>query len=577
MGGVMSGSDETAEEARRLARERAFTARKFLAVLDQGYYTDLDPAIVPAAERDLLLPALRAMVGQRSGTVRLGAACALAEFNDRLGWEVLIASLQSEDRVLRGETLARVESFGLRERVRSPDFPIDIDALLIALEPSLADSTPLACARAVKLIGYLGTPRAVDRLVALLDDARPDMRAEAACTLGEAGYDDGAVAVIDELLRVPRQPRRYALVSALEHLCQNADANIGTRAASIAIDFLRSNLAEYGRSAHEAIHAANDVRRCMDGIAAACSAEQREALHQVLRQIFREVVASNIEGWVRGMALRKLAELEGKAGIARLLDALSEPDLRKDALEGLTSLAAGSDDPAVLAALSDEIQRGKATHISALFKAFLAAGGNAKSLAGDIVDRLEPEMAMTVRWLLNDIGPREAAAKLQPACGDVPASDKVLKELDTQWRTEPDARHVVWTLLGGWNRIACVFYKTVQSPVDHDETVCEIAAIAGERFAVDDVVQKIEASGYFRILLVHQGTGYSFPVEDHGRWCNVRAVIDGLNSILDRLRLPERFIEHSSGTSDVALVTFARADLFMPVARELDIQLGRAE
>jgi HEAT repeat protein len=572
----MSGSDETAEEARRLARERAFTARKFIAVLDQGYCPDLNPATVPAAERDLLLPALRAMVGQRSGTVRLSAACALAEFNDRLGWEVLIASLQSEDRVLRGETLARMESFGLRERVRSPDFPIDIDALLIALEPSLADSTPLACARAVELIGYLGTPRAVDRLVALLDDARPDMRAEAACTLGEAGYDEGAVAVIDELLRVPRQPRRYALVSALEHLCQSADANIGTPAASIAIDFLRSNLAEYGRSAHEAIHAANDVRRCMDGIAAACSAEQREALHQVLRQVFREVVVSNIEGWVRGMALRKLAELEGKDGIARLLDALPDPDLRKDALEGLTSLAAGSDDPAVLAALSDEIQRGKATHISALVKAFLAAGGNAKSLARDIIDRLELQMAMTVHWLLNDIGPREAAAKLQPAYGDVPTSDEMLQELDTKWRTEPDATHVFWSLLNGWKRFVVVFYKGHGPHIDHDEAVRELAAISEERFAVDEVVQTTESSGDFRVLLVHQGIGYSFPVQNHGRWCNIDAVLKGLNGILDRLGLAERFIEFETENRDFGVLTFARAELFMPVARELGIRLGRA-
>ena len=80
----------------------------------------------------------------------------------------------------------------------------------------------------------------------------------------------------------------------------------------------------------------------MDGIAAGCSAKQREALYDALRQVLREVVASKIEGWIRGMALKQLAELEGKAGIARLLGALSDPDLRKDALEGLTSLAAGS-------------------------------------------------------------------------------------------------------------------------------------------------------------------------------------------------------------------------------------------
>jgi hypothetical protein len=70
----MSESDKIAEEARRLASERAFTARRFLDVLDRGYYTDVDSSRVPAAERELLLPALRAMVSQRTGVVRLNAA-----------------------------------------------------------------------------------------------------------------------------------------------------------------------------------------------------------------------------------------------------------------------------------------------------------------------------------------------------------------------------------------------------------------------------------------------------------------------------------------------------------------------
>jgi hypothetical protein len=295
-----------------------------------------------------------------------------------------------------------------------------------------------------------------------------------------------------------------------------------------------------------------------------------------LRQVLREVLASNLEWWVRGMALKRLAQLEGRAGIARLIDAMSDPDLRKDALEGLASLAAASNDPGVLETLGEEIERGNATDISDLVKAFLAVGGNAKELAQDAVNGLDPKLAVTVRWLLNDIGPREVAAKLQSACGEVAASDQMLQDLDTKWRTAPDAAGVVWTLLGGWNRIAVPFYKTGQSPVVHDETVRKLAAISGGHFAVDEVVQTTEASGDFRLLLVHQGLGYSFPVQNHGRWCNVRAVIDGLNGILDGLGRHERFIELSSGTSDVAIVTFARADIFMPLAHELGIRLDRA-
>jgi HEAT repeat protein len=570
----MSSNDEIAEETYRLAKQREFRASRFLGVLDGGYYDDIDVTTVPAAERDLLLPALRGMVDQRDGIVRLNAARALVEFGDPVGWEVLIACLQSDAPELRGETLDCLTWLNLRDRVRSPHSRIDADALLIALEPSLADSSRRARERAVTLIGCLATPRAFDRLVALLGDARPDVRAHAACELGDAGYDRGALAVIDELLRLPRHPKRYYLIRALEHLCKSADADIRKQAGAVAVGFIRNNLGDRSYSFLEANALANDIWHCMDGIAAACPREDVEAVHDILRQTLHEVVASAQEPWVRGAALKQLAELEGEAGIARLIDVLQDPDLRKDALEGLATLAAGADDPDLVETLAKEIRRENATHISDLVKAFLAAGGNAKTLAQGIVDRLEPQTAMTVRWLLNDIGPLEAAAKLQPACGDVPVSREMLQDLNAKWRTEPDATDVVWGLLSGWKRIACVSYK-VGTQVDHSEAVREIAAIAGAQFVVDEVVQTTESDEDFRLFLVHQGAGYSFPVQNHGRWCNVRAVIGGLNDILGRLDLSERFIELNSGTSDVAFVTFARADLFMPLARELGIRLGR--
>jgi hypothetical protein len=290
----------------------------------------------------------------------------------------------------------------------------------------------------------------------------------------------------------------------------------------------------------------------------------------------RDILDSEQEWWVRGKALTHLAKLEGRAGITRLIGALADPDLRIDALKGLSSLAARSNDPIVLEALAHEIQQGSVRNISTLVETFVAVGGDAKTLTQDVVDRLEPDVAATVRWLRNDIGPRDAAAKLQPACGGAPASEKTLEKIDAKWKTDLDARGVIWVLLGGWDRIAVPFYKTVVSPVDHTETVYELSAMAGEQFAVGEVVQVAESEDDFRLTLIHKGAGYSFPIKDQGRWCNVVAVIDGLNNILDRLGLPERFIELNSGTSDVAIVTFARADIFMQVASELGIPLGRA-
>ena len=161
--------------------------------------------------------------------------------------EALIESLQSGDPALRYGALGRLSCFGIRDQLRSRSSAVDANAFLTALEPLLADSN--LWRRAVPLIGDLGTPRAVDRLVTLLDDARPDVCVEAACTLGRGGHDRGALAVIDEQLRVSRQTRRCDLIRALERLCKSADADISARAASVAIDFVRSNLAEHGKAA----------------------------------------------------------------------------------------------------------------------------------------------------------------------------------------------------------------------------------------------------------------------------------------------------------------------------------------
>jgi hypothetical protein len=57
--------------------------------------------------------------------------------------------------------------------------------------------------------------------------------------------------------------------------------------------------------------------------------------------------------------------------------------------------------------------------------------------------------------------------------------------------------------------------------VDHADVICDPAAISGEEFAIEEVVQTIEPDGYFRLLLVHRGVGHSFAVQNHGKWCSI--------------------------------------------------------
>jgi hypothetical protein len=52
---------------------------------------------LPAVQRALLVPALRAMLPDRSGDIRLNIARALFELGDHLGWQTLHQCLTGDD------------------------------------------------------------------------------------------------------------------------------------------------------------------------------------------------------------------------------------------------------------------------------------------------------------------------------------------------------------------------------------------------------------------------------------------------------------------------------------------------
>jgi hypothetical protein len=61
---------------------------------------------------------------------------------------------------------------------------------------------------------------------------------------------------------------------------------------------------------------------------------------------------------------------------------------------------------------------------------------------------------------------------------------------------------------------------------------------------------------------VHRDQGFLFAVENYGRWCNLDA-FDGLNGILERLGLAERFIQLGEAGYEAVAVAFVHADKFL--------------
>jgi hypothetical protein len=154
------------------------------------------------------------------------------------------------------------------------------------------------------------------------------------------------------------------------------------------------------------------------------------------------------------------------------------------------------------------------------------------SIASEKVMSHDFESEMTAHWLQSDIGPRQAAAKLQPVCGDVePLSEQAIRELEAEWQEKRNAFYAVLGILGGpWNCLAGFDCEDVESPADHTRVVSYLAKATNGRFVVDGTTQTIEPNGDLTLNLLHRGNRYSCTFEDGGSWVNLSGLLAGLNN-----------------------------------------------
>ncbi|MFZ3308929.1 MAG: hypothetical protein WA280_06120, partial [Xanthobacteraceae bacterium] len=184
------------------------------------------------------------------------------------------------------------------------------------------------------------------------------------------------------------------------------------------------------------------------------------------------------------------------------------------------------------------------------------------------MDYFDYEAAIKNHWLQSGIGPREAAAKLQPACGDVALDEDTVRNLETWWQQKRDALSIVYGILTGpWNRLAGFDCEDVESPADHTTIVGYLGATTANKFVAENVVQSIEPNGELKLSLRHEGNPFVFTFEDNGSWRNLSGLLVGLNRVLEELHIPERFIELYAGDGP-GVVVFALPDKFALAARE---------
>jgi HEAT repeat protein len=178
-------------------------------------------------DRDTAAAALRPLLSDPRGEVRLAAILSLAELHDRAALPPLIEALADPDRHVREAAAIALGRLGDAEgalpalcralREGSPEVRFQAAASIAELDPAgavphlleaLRDQDPEVRGSAAAGLGEApqDAPRAreiPDALAALLTDAHPDPRFEAACVLSRLG-DRRAVPVLHGFLSDPR-------------------------------------------------------------------------------------------------------------------------------------------------------------------------------------------------------------------------------------------------------------------------------------------------------------------------------------------------------------------------------------
>ncbi|HTZ77324.1 MAG TPA: HEAT repeat domain-containing protein [Stellaceae bacterium] len=557
----MNAVNDDAEEARQIARGQAFSPQRLLAELDRIGFIDSEFRAALDRHRDELEPALRRAMAEESGARKLNASVLLLELGDASGTAGLLDLLAGDDREMQWQVLHRLHYLPRDVDRGGYQVPLDRDAICAAVNRFVDAAEARLRDASVWVLGLLDTEAAGHRLAGLISHPEPEVRIQVVQWLSRKGKDGGSLGVIEDLLlrRDAKFHDAYRLTGSLQSLAEHGDADIRLRAAQIAARYALGHLDDGDNET------ANLVWHCLKILKTARAPDERPVLLEILQ--------SKLRWMVRGVALTRLAELEGEDGIKRLCGALQDWHLRQDAAEGLAKLAGSVPRAEVLdalaAALADEDREDV---IAALVEAIMVIGGASRPLLEEAMGRADPRIAMSLHWQLNRIGPKKAAKTLAKAGAMAMPSEETLAKYKSEWDTSRKAYSIVWSMLGEDRRLIGFDCKTGESPADHAELVRDLSGITGQGFEMTDVSQVQESEGTLRVRFVHQDRGHSFLVQQMGRYYDLRSTLDGLNGILEGLGREERFLQlHAGGV--VALITFAPEKKFLDVARKLRIPM----
>ncbi|MBW4621999.1 MAG: hypothetical protein KME17_21870 [Cyanosarcina radialis HA8281-LM2] len=559
----MSETDVLIEQARQKAESHQWTVEKVIDEIDPNDLYNSKFIQWCNAVRSEIVPGLKQALWVKESYSRVNIARLLLELGEPDGVEGLIDCLHSQDTSLQISALVTLSHLPWKR------LAIDKEAILTAVEPFLNEPDSHAGSIAVDITLKLELPQAEQQIMSLLNHPSPRLRVKVASEFLRRGKDNGALDAAEKSIVAPKQDldEIHQLVSALEGCAQGENRELALRAADILIRYILANL---NRSDNAT---ANAMWSAMRGLEAVRHPEEA--------QILRSILSSNLEYWARGIALQRLGELEGEAGIVRLQNALSDRQLRKDAAEGIAKVAKEREDPALIDNLVAALQQDDRSDVlSAIVDALIAVGADVVSILAENAKELEPYDAMKIAWMSKGITPKIAAQELVAAGVIDPPEEKLLSQLEEGWQTNHQPSEIIFSLLDSSNCLSWFDCETSIIPVDHVELIEDLMEISSDVFKVEAISESWQSENEDdpesilggEVQFVYNRKVHRFDVEYLGDWYDVNSVLKALNSALEEAERPERFMLLYTG-DQTCLVVFAPARIFLEVADRLHIPL----
>ncbi len=556
------------EEVRQRAANEAWTPERIVREIEKVDLFDRDVLATARAAREQVASGLVAAM-QGGGLAKHKAALLLLYIGDPRGNQGVMEIVGSDQ---SRNMLAHLSV--APHRGRNDDgtaFPLDLVALDQALLPLVENPRSSERELALDLMKRFKTPAAERYVGALLEHRSPKLRLKAIQWYADQ-HDVRALEPLGELLAAGKADS-YRLIQALEDYAESAEPAVRARAAQIAATHARPLLGNDDNST------ANTVWNLLRVIGKAEPPWEAAFL--------AEVVASNVS-WARGCALERLATLEGSAGEARVLAALSDPALRENAATALAKL--GSPDPSASHAASHEpLRRALAAELASetprqqtvgeLVTAMIARGLVRDPILDRAATLLDDWERACVMWLREGIRPSAIAAELVAAGAIDSVPPDQLVTLEREWDEKPSPFNVVLTLLQ--DRIVYFDTEAPLVPPDYVKLVIDLGTLTRGALAIECATQEPQAGRgcdaeleHIAVAIVDRERVIRFHAEYRGDWFDVSATLAALDGALELAGKPERFFVLETG-DQCCCITCAPGGAFESAANRLGIPLER--